>query len=88
MRIDLVLKYLCLLKSRSQAKTLADKHLIAINGEPVRASQTVHAGDRISLTIRRETHSIEVVSVPEKQLSKSDAPSYYKMVETEPGDGH
>ena len=52
MRVDLILKYLCLVKSRSIAKTLCEKHLVLINGEPARPSARVGAGSVVIDSIR------------------------------------
>ena len=82
MRIDLALKYLCLVKSRSLARALCDKERVTLNGAPTRPSAMIRDGD--SVTIRFERHSVTVVvdRVPEKQLSRSAALTYYRAVET------
>ena len=67
MRIDLVLKYLCLAKSRSSAKALCDRGAVLVNGDTARASSVIHPGDRI-----------EIIEVPQRQASKAEAPAYYK----------
>jgi ribosomal 50S subunit-recycling heat shock protein len=82
MRIDLVLKYLCLVKSRSIAKSLCDDQRVFLNGAAVRSSATVRAGDRVTVHFARRSVSVEVETVPEKQLSKSNALTYYRSVET------
>jgi ribosomal 50S subunit-recycling heat shock protein len=91
-RIDLTLKYLCLVKSRSLAKTLCNRNLILVDGKPVRPAAVVSAGVRITIHFARGTHTVELLSVPEKQLSKSAALDYYQRVDTphtdsRPGDG-
>lgn len=86
MRIDLVLKYLCLVKSRSLAKTLCDRGRVLIDGEPARPSADIHDGARVSLLLPRRTLTVEISRVPEKQLSKAKALDYYRRVETPPGD--
>lgn len=81
MRIDLALKYLCLLKTRSIAKSLCDDRRVLINGSPVRPSQTVSEGQRITIQLRRRTVTVELLAVPRKQLSKSAAVDYYRRVD-------
>lgn len=81
-RIDLTLKYLCLVKSRSLAKNLCDRSLILVDGKPVRPAASVSAGARITIHFAGSTHTVELLSLPEKQLSKSTALDYYQRVDT------
>ena len=80
MRIDLVLKYLCLAKSRSAAKALCDEGRVQINGSAARAAATVRAGDSITIRWPERVLTIQLVEVPQKQASKSDAPDSYRVV--------
>lgn len=82
MRIDLVLKYLCLVKSRSIAKSLCDGGRVFVAGTAARSSTPVRAGDRVTVQFPRRTVTVEVLEVPEKQLSKSNALAYYRHIET------
>jgi ribosomal 50S subunit-recycling heat shock protein len=77
-RIDLVLKYLCLARSRSGAKALCDRGAVHVNGTEARAASMVHAGDHIELRLPERTRRIEIVAVPDRQASKSDAAKYYR----------
>ncbi len=82
MRIDLALKHLCLVKSRSVAKSLCDNRKVVIDGNTVRASHRVSAGERITIHFRARTLTVELLETPRKQLSKSAAVDYYRPVET------
>jgi ribosomal 50S subunit-recycling heat shock protein len=82
MRIDLALKNLCLVKSRSAAKSLCDNRKVVIDGNAVRASHRVSAGVRITIHFRARTLTVELLELPRKQLSKSAAVDYYRPVET------
>jgi ribosomal 50S subunit-recycling heat shock protein len=86
MRIDLVLKYLCLLKSRSSAKHLCNDNAILVNDLPVKASASVRNGDKITIRLPRRTQSIRLLEIPEKQLSKTHAPAYFERIDTESQD--
>jgi len=81
MRIDLVLKYLCLVKSRSIAKSLCDQGRVLVDGEVVKSSSRVQAGDRVTIQFDRDSVTVSIETVPEKQLSKSRALTYYRRVE-------
>ena len=80
MRIDLVLKYLCLAKSRSIARALCDQGRVRLNGDVARASATVHAGDRVTIRYAERTLEIDVLEVPERQASRPEAPRHYRVV--------
>jgi ribosome-associated heat shock protein Hsp15 len=83
MRVDLALKYLCLVKSRSSVKHLCDDGSLWINDHPVKPSATLRPGDRVEIRTTHRTMTIDVVSVPERQLSKSASLAYYtKLAES------
>jgi len=83
MRVDLALKYLCLAKSRSGVKQLCDSESLLINDRPAKASATLHDGDRVTIRYPHRTLTVEVRSVPEKQLSRAAAAEHYiKLSET------
>jgi ribosomal 50S subunit-recycling heat shock protein len=79
-RIDLVLKYLCLAKSRSAAKSLCDDGRVQVNGAAARAASIVHAGDRIRIRFAEKTLEVEIVDVPARQASKAEAPRHYRLL--------
>lgn len=80
MRVDVILKYLCLVKSRSIAKALCERELVLIDGKPVRPAGKVKPGELITIRFRRQTVTIELIDVPRKQLSKTAAVDYYRNV--------
>jgi ribosomal 50S subunit-recycling heat shock protein len=82
MRIDLALKHLCLVKSRSIAKNLCEQGRVLVGGQPVRSSATVRMGDRVTVHFAHSTLTVRIDIVPEKQLSKSSALTYYHAVDT------
>jgi len=82
MRVDLALKYLCLVKSRSQGKSLAEHDNLLINGKRARASAQVRAGDQLTLVLPTHTLGVELIDVPQRQLSKSTAPDYYRILDS------
>jgi ribosomal 50S subunit-recycling heat shock protein len=82
MRIDLVLKYLCLVKSRSIAKSLCDQGRVLVDGEAVKSSSRVQEGDRVTIQFDRDSVTVSIETVPEKQLSKARALTYYRRVGT------
>lgn len=80
MRVDLVLKYLCLARSRSLAKHLCDDGRVTINGVATRASSRVTTNDRLHIRFDRSQLDIELLRVPNRQLSKAVAPEFYRVI--------
>jgi ribosome-associated heat shock protein Hsp15 len=80
MRIDSLLKTLCLVKTRSLARKGCETGSVTINGSVVKPSQAAAEGDIIE--IRRPGHSlvIEIIEMPAGQVARKDAPGYYRVV--------
>ena len=80
MRTDLLLKALCLVKTRSLARKGCETGNVRINGAVVKPSREAVEGDIIE--IRRPLHSlvIELLETPKGQVSKKDAPRHYRVV--------
>jgi ribosome-associated heat shock protein Hsp15 len=80
MRIDSLLKVLCLVKTRSLARKGCETGNVRINGAVVKPSREALPGDIVE--IRRPGHSlvIELLDLPNGQVSKKDSPQYYRVV--------
>lgn len=90
MRIDQVLHWLCLVKSRSLAGRACREGRVLLDGQPVRPSHAVHSGDRLVLlnpTRTQATH-VRLREVPERQCSRKDAGAFYHTDRVETLDGH
>jgi ribosome-associated heat shock protein Hsp15 len=86
MRIDSLLKSLCLVKTRSLARKGCETGNVRINGAVVKPSREAVEGDIIE--VRRPGHSIvvELLEIPKGQVSKREAPAHYRVVrETKKG---
>jgi ribosome-associated heat shock protein Hsp15 len=83
LRLDVYLSRVCILKSRSLAKEACDREKVTLNGETAKASRTVAEGDRIRLDLGVRVLELEVVEVPAGQVSRREAPSYYRMLKDE-----
>ena len=60
MRVDLALKRLLLVKSRSEGKEACDVGAVQVNGKPAKASQEVRVGDRIRVDYVHRTLEVEL----------------------------
>jgi ribosome-associated heat shock protein Hsp15 len=80
MRIDSLLKTLCLVKTRSLARKGCETGSVRINGAVVKPSREAAEGDIVE--IRKPGHAIviEMLEIPSAQVSKKDAPRFYRIV--------
>ena len=83
MRVDLALKRLLLVKSRTEAKEACDVGAVHVNGKPVKASQEVRVGDRLRVDYAQRTLEIELVGDIGKNVSRADAKTLYRVLRDE-----
>ena len=82
-RVDLALKRLLLVKSRSEGKEACDVGAVHVNGKPAKASQEVRAGDRIRVDYAHRTLEVELVGDIGKNVSRADAKTLYRVLRDE-----
>ncbi|MBK5189137.1 MAG: hypothetical protein JJD97_12910 [Gemmatimonadaceae bacterium] len=80
MRVDLALKRLLLVKSRTEGKEACDVGAVTVNGKRVKASAEVGAGDRIALAYARRTLEIELLADIGKNVSRASAKTLYRVL--------
>ncbi len=81
MRLDLWLKRVCLLKSRSLAKRGCRSGDILLNGESVKESHSLRPGEKLRMSFPSRILEIEVLAIPAGNVTKKDAPDYYRITE-------
>ncbi|WP_298030003.1 RNA-binding S4 domain-containing protein [uncultured Dysosmobacter sp.] len=79
MRLDKWLKVSRLIKRRTVANDACDNGLIAVNGEPRRASYDVKVGDILELHFGVRTVKVEVLTVAE-HVGRADTQTMYKQI--------
>lgn len=79
MRIDVFLKKTCLTKSRSSAAKLCDEGKVLIDGRPAKSSKEVKVGDEVRVTLGSRELTFSVLALPEGNVSKAQAPSFYRL---------
>ena len=81
-RIDTLLHWLCLQKSRSLAARACREGRILLNGRSVRPSKEVGVGDWISIANLRADgwQTFEIREVPPRQSSRADAGGFYRLL--------
>lgn len=84
MRVDIALKRLLLVKSRSEAKEACDVGAVRVNGRPVKASAEVKVGDRIRVDYAHRTLEVELLGDIGKNVSRADARALVRVLADEP----
>ena len=80
MRVDQLLKKLCLIKTRSIAKKACDKNLVLINGKIVKASAAVSADDIVEYSLYGYKNKVKILEVPKGNVSKNNAAKFYEIL--------
>ena len=83
MRVDLALKRLLLVKSRTEGKEACDVGAVTVNGKRVKASAEVEMGDRIRVEYAHRSLEIELVENIGKNVSRADAKTLYRVLSDE-----
>ncbi len=86
MRLDALLKSLCLVKTRSQGRKGCEAGRVKLNGLSSKPSRDVRAGDIIEIRFPDKDLVIEVSEVPLGQASRKQAGAYYRVVRETPRD--
>jgi len=82
-RVDLALKRLLLVKSRTEGKEACDVGAVAVNGKRVKASAEVESGDRIRIDYAHRSLEIELLSDIGKNVSRAEAKTLYRVLSDE-----
>ena len=80
MRLDLLLKSLCLVKTRSQGRKGFEAGRVKLNGSSSKPSREVHSGDIIEIQFPGKTLVVEVSDIPAGKVSRKKAEEYYRVV--------
>ncbi len=82
MRIDKLLWFLRLAKSRSQAQALVAQEHIRLNGRRItRAAQAAEAGDILVLPLAQGAKVIELLTLPIRRGPPAEAQSCYRVLD-------
>ncbi len=81
-RIDKLLWYLRLARTRSVAQAMVARGHMRLNGKRVeRTHQKVSAGDVITVPLGKSVRVIEVTALPERRGPASEAQSCYRVLD-------
>ena len=82
--MDLALKRLLLVKSRSEAKEACDVGAVHVNGKRVKASAEVHEGDVIRIEYAHRTLEVQLLGEIGKNVSRVQARELVRVLRDEP----
>jgi ribosomal 50S subunit-recycling heat shock protein len=83
MRVDLALKRLLLVRSRTEAKEACDVGSVFLNGKRAKASAEVRAGDHLRIEYARRTLEVELLGDIGKNVSRAQAKELYRVLRDE-----
>jgi ribosomal 50S subunit-recycling heat shock protein len=83
LRLDIWLKRVCLVKSRSLAKRGCQSGDILLAGQSVKESHSLRVDEILSLTFPARRLEIRVADIPEGNVSKKSAPDFYEVLKEE-----
>jgi ribosome-associated heat shock protein Hsp15 len=78
LRIDKWLWCARFFKSRSLAQEAVEGGHVQVNGERVKASRQVRAGDMLRITRERERYEVEVTGIPARRGPATEARGHYR----------
>jgi ribosomal 50S subunit-recycling heat shock protein len=81
MRLDKYLKVSRLIKRRAIANEVSEMGRVCVNGACAKPSKQLKQGDIISIEYASRTLKVEVLKIPENNVSIQEAPSLYKIIE-------
>jgi len=80
MRLDKWLKVSRVIKRRTVANEACDKDKIIVNNKVAKASTTLKVGDVIKIGLGNKLTTIEVLKIPEGNVSTQDSKDLYNII--------
>jgi len=80
MRLDQFLKASRIIKRRTVAKAVCDDDRVMVNDSPAKAGKEIHEGDIIRLKLKSKILTCQVLTIPLRNVSISEASSLYKIL--------
>lgn len=83
MRLDVFLNACRLVKRRSEAKRACDNGIVTVDGQVAKAGRELRVGQYVCIAFVDRMIEIEVAALPRGNVSKRDAPAFYRVVREE-----
>ncbi len=86
MRLDLLLKHLCLVKTRNQGRRGCESGNVKLNGGTVKPSAEARAGDIVEIRYPDRVIVLELLEIPRGQISRRDRVEFIRVIRETPLD--
>ena len=83
MRLDIFLNKCCLTRRRSEARRACDNGIVAVDDQTAKASRALQVGQRVAIGFADRYLEVEILALPEGNISKKAAPDYYRVIRDE-----
>ena len=84
MRLDVFLKRAGLIRQRAHAKEACDDGAVTISGQRVKPGRLVAVGQKIRIAYPRRILEVEVLALPEGNVSRTERRDCYRVLEDTP----
>ena len=81
MRLDKFLKVSRLIKRRTVANTVSEMGRVNVNGNPAKPAKQLKIGDIIEIEYSNRIEKVEILKIPNGNVSIQEADSLYKIIE-------
>lgn len=81
MRLDKFLKVSRLIKRRTVANTVSEMGRVLINGNSAKPAKQLKVGDIIEIEYASKTEKVEVLVIPNGNVSIQESSTLYKVIE-------
>ncbi len=80
MRVDVWLGKVCLLRSRSQAKSACQSGRVRLDDKALKESHELRGGEILTLELPLRDLHLRVLELPAGNVARRDAPDYYEIL--------
>lgn len=80
MRLDKFLKVSRLIKRRTVANSVSDSGRVFVNGQIAKPAKQLKVGDIIEIEYANRVEKVEILTVPENNVSVQEASNLYKII--------
>ena len=81
MRLDKFLKVSRLIKRRTEANTVSEMGRVLVNGNSAKPAKQLKVGDIIEIEYASKTEKVEVLIIPNGNISIQESSTLYKVIE-------
>ena len=81
MRVDVLLHWLCLSPSRSQAAGWCREGRVVVDGAAVKASHLARAGSRVEIALGERRLRFEILELPARQVARNQRERFLRALE-------